>query len=139
MSESLDIYNEKQKLIKERIKLKSELEANENKIKTLQENCNHKLILKFCDHKPHKIGIIYECICPFCGKREDIYPSHELENSSFNNSKVIDLSKHHLFSIMSLIPSICDYVVDNFNELDDDYLNEYVDENVKKLNKKSKE
>ena len=36
MSESLDIYKEKQKLIKERIKLKSELEANENKIKTLQ-------------------------------------------------------------------------------------------------------
>ena len=137
---SKDVLKEKNKLLKEKIKLELEIKKNHEKINELQSECNHEAILKFCDHKPHKIGVIYECVCPFCGKEEDIYPSYELDKSSFSNSKVIDLSKYSISSILNNFTNIVSLVTDNYesivnNEYDYDLLNDNleIDNSIKKI------
>ena len=128
---SIEILNEKKKLIKEKVNLEIEMKKNDEKIKQLQEECNHELVLQFCDHEPHKIGTIYECVCPFCGKKEDIHAFYELDKSSFNNSKVIDLSKYSISSVLNNFASIFSLVTDNYDDfVSDSYDYSLFDENL---------
>ena len=116
MKKQIGIYNKRMQINKERKELKKQLQATEDRLVNLQNQCSHKLVLVFDDHMPHKIGRIIECFCPACGKREDIYPTHEFEKSSFKNSKLIDLTKfpmstfnEHFFSIIEHIFSDYDF------------------------------
>ena len=79
MKSQIEIYNARKEINKERKELKKQLQAAENYLTNLQTECSHKIVLAFNENMSHKIGRIIECFCPACGKREDIYPSHEIK------------------------------------------------------------
>ena len=96
------LYIKKNSLLKQIVKLKNE--------------CSHDLVVMLCDHKEHKVGVIYDCICPACGKRVDVYPTHELENSVFKNSRVVNLTHLSIYDYNSVLNNIVenyDYYYEN--------------------------
>ena len=115
MKNQIGIYNERMQISNEKKKLKKQLQATEDRLVNLQNKCSHKLVLAFDDHMPHKIGKIIECFCPACGKREDIYPSHEIEKSSFKNSKLIDLTKFPMSTFNEHFFPILEHIFSNYD------------------------
>ncbi len=91
---SIEINNQKNGIIERKEALTKELDAVKGELTQLQTECPHELVLVFDDHFPHLIGPIKRCKCPACGKREDIHPSHSFAESSFKDSKRIDLTEY---------------------------------------------
>lgn len=87
----------------------------DDNLSNLKNKCNHSLVLIFDDHKPHKIGKIYHCFCPACSKFEHVYNKLRLENSSFKNSKIIDLSDIPMMNFNNYINQIIHYIFENYN------------------------
>ena len=114
MKNQIEFYNARNEINKERKELKKQLQATENNLANLQTECSHKIVLAFDDYMPHKIGRIIECFCPACGKREDIYPSHEIEKSSFKNSKLIDLTKLSISTFNEYFFNIMEHIFSNY-------------------------
>ena len=65
----------------------------------LQSQCNHDIVLKIPDHKPHKIGEMYTFCCPACYRRERIHALNRFEQSPFRSSKIIDLSNLRMLDV----------------------------------------
>ena len=131
MKTQIDIYNERKQINKERKELKKQLQVTEDNLTNLQAECSHKIVLAFDDHMPHKIGRIIECFCPACGKRDDIYPSHEIEKSPFRNSKLIDLTKFPMSTFNEYLFSIIEHVFSNYeNYYSDDVSEEEISESI---------
>ena len=123
MKNQIEIYKERKEINKEKEKIKEKLQTTEDNLINLENQCSHKIVLAFDDHKPHKIGRIIECVCPACGKREKIYLTHEIEKSVFKNSKWIDLTKLPINTFDEY--SILEYIFSNY----DFYYSDDVSEN----------
>ena len=121
-----NIDNER-KSIEERLE---QIDVNE---KNLQADCNHEFVLKFDTHKEHKVGKIYPCICPACGKKIDVMPNdiRGIEITDFKDSKVIDLTDIIDYEIM--LSSILNEVYENQMYYYDDMIS--LDEKSKRLKK----
>ncbi len=91
---SSEISTKKDSIIERRKELTAQLDGVKAELTQLQTECPHELVLVFDDHCPHMIGPTHRCKCPACGKREDIYPTHEYEKSSFKDSKRINLTDY---------------------------------------------
>ena len=115
MKSPIEVYRFKKKIILERNELKKKLEEMDYYFACLQSECSHSLVLAFEDHKPHKIGRIIHCFCPACGKKESIYPSHELEKSSFKDSRIVDLTKVPASTFYESYPTILDYIFEHYD------------------------
>ncbi len=124
MKSQIEIYNARKEINKERKELKKQLQAAEDRLVNIQNQCSHKFVLAFDDHMPHKIGRIIECFCPACGKREDIYPSHEIEKSSFKNSKLIDLTKFPISTFNEYFFTIMEHIFSNYENCYSDDVSE---------------
>lgn len=92
MKNSMEIYRERLQMIIERRMLNKKLKKNKEDLLSLQKECSHDLVLVFDDHKPHKIGVIYRCFCPVCGKSKNIYGIREFDKSEFKDSKIMNLT-----------------------------------------------
>ena len=110
-----EIYMKKSKLVIEKIKLYDQLKRNANNLDNLQKRCSHDIILKFDDHRLHKIGQIYQYYCPACGKWENIHQFHELDETHFKNSMIIDLSEYPEYILYDYIPTICNNIFVNYD------------------------
>ena len=124
MKSQIENYNAIKEIIKEKKELKKQLQAADDRLVNIQNQCSHKLVLAFDDHMPHKIGRIIQCFCPACGKREDIYPSHEIEKSSFKNSKLIDLTKLPVSTIKRYLFTIMEHIFSNYENCYSDDVSE---------------
>lgn len=116
MKNSIDIYNERRKFIKTRIELEKKLENIIKNTNDLQNECSHNIVLELDDQKPHKVGKITTCFCPACGKSEDIYRGHKIENSSFKNSKLIDLTKISIYEFINNSLTIIEHIFNNYEK-----------------------
>lgn len=115
MKSQIDIYNERKTIHRKRKELVKQIQIVDNELVNLQTECSHKLVLAFEDHKPHKIGRIIDCICPSCGKEEKIFPSHEIEKSSFKDSKLIDLTKYPIYVFKDYYLMILEHIFKNYD------------------------
>ena len=113
MKTDTKIHQIKNELEEKKLRLNSQLESVNHEINRLQEQCPHSIVFKFDDNEEiEKIGKIYLCYCPSCGKKENIYISHKLERTSFKNSRIIDLSE---------------LIIDNYNDTFEIIQNEIFD------------
>ena len=90
-----NIYKLKKELEEKQSLLSSELNLVTKRLFHLQEKCPHTIVFKFNDHLPHDLNIDL-CYCPACGRKDNIYDGYEIDETSFKNSKVIDLTDLHI-------------------------------------------
>ncbi|MBQ8892399.1 MAG: hypothetical protein IJ068_06030 [Bacilli bacterium] len=81
----------------------------------LQNMCNHSLVLKFTDKKPHKVGPIYTCACPICDKTIKLYGDKKIEESEFKNSRLIDLTNFNIGGSLKY-DSIVNFIMENYDD-----------------------
>ena len=131
MKSQLQVYGERLQIRAERKELNKKLETNANNLSNLQEECTHELVLAFDDHKLHKIGPIYNCFCPACGKIISIYQNHEIEKTDFKDSKIIDLTHLPISAFEGYFSSILEYIFNNYDYCySDDASKEEITENL---------
>lgn len=87
------VYKVRKKLIDKRHDVEGELNHLNSQIESLKYFCPHDIIFAFGDKGNNKIGPISWCICPACNKLEIIHIEHKLEETPFNNSRLIDLDE----------------------------------------------
>ena len=90
-----NIYKLKKELEEKKALLSLELNLVTKRLIYLQEKCPHTIVFKFNDHLPHDLNIDL-CYCPACSQKENIYDGYEIDETSFKNSKVIDLTDLHI-------------------------------------------
>lgn len=110
-----NIYQERLKINNKKKELEKQLKETENELSNLQNKCPHSIVLAFDDYRPHKIGRIYQFLCPACGKRENIYPTHELEKSTFKDSRIMDFTMFPITFFNDHFSSIMEYIFNNFD------------------------
>ena len=86
------IYNERSQLETEKFDLLESLQQVDDSLLQLQNECDHKVVLEFSSHIPHKATNTIECLCTSCGKKENLWHNHDIQKSSFKNSRIIDLT-----------------------------------------------
>ena len=111
------------------LEIENNMQRSLDELKTrrikLQEICNHQIVLKFDDKKPHKVGPIYTCVCPICDKVKKFY-ADKIEESEFKDSKVIDLTKLDFKESIKIYDKIVEYIMENYN----DFYENSIDSNV---------
>ena len=117
MNNQIEIYKKRKESIRK-------LKELEDELRNLQKQCPHKIVLLFDDHKPHMIGKTRECFCPACGKKESLYPTHQIEDTIFNKSKVIDLTRFPEGVFKNRFYSISERIFNNYNLFYDDIKDE---------------
>lgn len=110
MKNSMEIYQERLQLILERRMLNNKLKKNEDDLLSLKKTCPHDLVLVFDDHMPHKVGTIYRCLCPVCGKKKNIYSSRDFKKCEFKDSKFINLTSLSMDNFNETYDLILSYI-----------------------------
>ncbi|MBR4262500.1 MAG: hypothetical protein IKQ35_03970 [Bacilli bacterium] len=90
-------YEVRTDLLQEKRKLVKRIGEIDYRLKTLQEHCNHEIVFMFGDSTPHKIGEVNCCFCPTCNKIEIIHQANGINNTSFRDSRVIDMHEVDYF------------------------------------------
>lgn len=83
--ETTKAIEERQNRLQEELIELSELQRK------LQEECQHDIVFKLYDNTPRKIGIIYNYYCPACNKIVTLHMNRTLEDTPFEESKIISL------------------------------------------------
>lgn len=116
MKNMKDIHNERIKNLKKMATLSIINEKCRQNIENLQSECSHEIVLKFDDKMPHKVGKINNCYCPACGKLESIYGGYEISNTSFKNSKLIDLTRFKESVFTEHLLCILEHIFNNYEK-----------------------
>lgn len=136
MINQIDLYNKRKKYIKEKRELESQLKSNKEGLIDLQNQCNHEIVLSFCDHKSRMVGNITKCLCPACFKYEEIYECHEKEKTSFKDSKIIDFTEYPINFVRANLSTILECICDNIDYFYGDDRSDKVDLILETINKK---
>lgn len=92
MKQETKIHQIKQELEEKKLRLNAQLESVNHEITRLQDQCTHKIVVKFAQ-EDEEIGEIHLYYCPSCGKKENTCIHYKLNKTCFKNSKLIDLTE----------------------------------------------
>lgn len=121
MKNEIEIHNLKNKIKENKLYLSLKIKALEKQEEELQNICNHSIVFKATDPKPHKIVKIDLFYCPACGKKIKQF-NNEINDMAFANSKIIELGFTDLLCDQEVLENI-----QNETMLNSDF---YYDENV---------
>ena len=115
MKKPLEIFAERLQIDKEKEEINELERANFEKLFEVQKECGHEIVLKFHDHKPHKM-LYYDCVCPACKKLEMISQTNSIEKTDFKNSKILDLTHLQEEIVRYKYGSVIqDWIIDNYD------------------------
>ena len=114
MSSQLEIYKKIQTINSDKKRLELLLSTMNDKISDLKEVCSHDLVLRFMIYKTHPIEQSCDCYCPACGKKEIIYNEYGMDNSSFKDSKIVDLKELSYNDYHDYFDDIIEFVFNNY-------------------------
>ncbi len=116
MKNQNEIYYKRIQIMHKKQFLNEQINKLNNNLINLQKQCSHKLVLVFDNTVSPTIGKISQYFCPACGKTEYIHVNVGLNNSSFKDSKIINLSSlskncfnEHFYPILNYIFNNYDY------------------------------
>lgn len=135
-----EINNNLKRINEQELKLKKEIQSLAEERLNLQNKCPHTIIIQASNHKPHKLGRIETCFCPICEKIEKTYPSYDIEQTPFINSKIINLTRLNYEDYKYFFTTIKNEILSNYEyyyneEINTDELTQSI---IKKLNQSKK-
>ena len=88
----------------------------------LQDKCPHTIIIEASNHKPRKLGPIHTCFCPICERIERIHITHEIDETDFVDSKIINLTRINYEDYKHFFTNVKNEMLQNY----DYYYNEEI-------------
>ena len=121
MKNEKEIYTLKNKINESKLYLYLKLRALEKQEEELQNACNHSIVFKIPDIRPHKIGEIDLFFCPACSKIIKQF-NNEINDLAFANSQIIELKGTDILLNQDIYETIQNETISNYDF--------YYDENI---------
>lgn len=112
MNKQIKIYKERLQAERKYQELEDQLESMKDTLDTIKNECQHRVILTFGDHRHHKVNKLVNYYCPACGKSGYLYPEITIMKKYFKKSKIVDLSDIELETSFS---AISEHIFSNYS------------------------